>query len=128
MIARSLDFSFFESEGSDQKVSDREEQGQVWVFERLSVFGWTHLLGLLYQEPQTGSRSLGSRCQECWFTLSAVSENLLSVLGTLPGSQWLAGDLSCPLACRPRLSESHGAPPVLCLCVCPRHAGLGPAV
>ena len=92
MIARSLDFSFFESEGSDQKVSDREEQGQVWVFERLSVFGWTHLLGLLYQEPQTGSRSLGSR----FWQGSAPAENcggslhlflayggLLSIFGAL---------------------------------------------
>lgn len=128
MIARSLDFFFFEREGSDQKASYREEQGQIWVFERLSIFGWSHLLGLLYREPQTGSRSLGSRCQECWFTLSAVSENLLSVLGTLPGFQWLAGDLSCSLACRSRLSESHSVLPVLCVCVCPRHTGLGPAV
>lgn len=66
MIARSLDFLFFESKGSDQKVSDRKEQGQVRVFERLSVFGWTHLLGLLYQEPQTGGSVTEMYCHRVW--------------------------------------------------------------
>ena len=76
---------------------------------------WLSNRNVLSQGLET--RSLGSRCQECWFTLRAVSDNLLSVLGTLPGFQWLTGDLSCSLACRSQLSESHGVLPVLCVCV-----------
>lgn len=38
--SKKFGFLLFGREGSDQKASYREEQGQIWVFERLSIFGW----------------------------------------------------------------------------------------